>query len=296
MTDRRKAAVSDTNVQVLTPFFKMQLQARLAFDDFVADAKVACVRAAEEYLKEKGDVPSVSRISRETGLPRQIVGDILKARKKEQQPFRRGRAHAERVLSGWWSDPAYLDLDGRPLHLPASGPAPSFESLAVFYQVEQPQPILEELIRTKAVRKTANECYEPVRRTCVDIKWDPDRIGDVGLQVGTHLDAMLDNINNPENEPHVTRFYQSREIDALQARILHRELRLDARRFVDSARDRVSRKIYAAKPGDTNGPARQFSIAVQIVERTLEPPPEISEPSRPKRRTAASKSSLSTRA
>lgn len=295
MTDRRKTAVSHTNVQVLTPLFKMQLQARLGWEAFIADAKVSCVRAAEENLREQGETPSISRISRETGLPRQIVGDILKERKKPPHTFRDGRAHAERVLSGWWSDPVYLDGDGRPRPLPASGPAPSFESLAEFYQVEQPQPILEELIRAKAVRKTADERFEPIRRTCVDIKWDPDRIGDLGLQVGTHLDAMLDNINNPEHEPHVTRFYQSRDIDALQARILHRELRSDARHFVDSARDRLSRKIYSAKTGESNGPVRQFSIAVQIVERTVAPTEETKRP-RPKRRTAASKSSLSTRA
>lgn len=295
MTDRRKTAVGDTTIQVLSPLFKMHLQARLGWEAFATHAKVALVRSAEDYLKEKGETPSVSRISRETGLPRQIVGDILKRRKKEPQPFRRGRAHAERVLSGWWTDPVYLDRDGRPRPLPASGPTPSFESLAEFYQVEQPQPILEELIRTKAVRKTADDQYEPIRRTCVDIKWDSDRIGDLGLQVGTHFDAMLDNINNPEHEPHVTRFYQSREIDALQARVLRRELRLDARRFVDSARDRVSRDIYAAKPGDTNGPARQFSIAVQIVERAVEPT-EGTERKRLKRRTEASKSSVSTRA
>ena len=283
MSDTRKGAVADSTVEVLRPLARMHLSARQGFGDFVALAKLAFVQEAVDHIRASGETPTDSRIAVETGLYRAEVRAIRQQRRNAPLPFRRGRARAERVLSGWWNDPKFQDRDGRPLPLKLRGEAPSFSSLVECYESSRPQPIMEELLRAKAVRKGADGTFQAIRRTCVDIKWAPEKLGDLALQARTLLAALLENLNDSEREPQLTRFFQSGPIDPLQARILSRDLRADGLHFLESASDRLSRKLYAAHASSQQGPPRQFSVAVQVIETPAEGG-ELKDPPRRKRR------------
>lgn len=273
MSGNRKVAVSDAAVEVMVPLAKLMLGASMGVGDVVSLLKVAYVRAAVENMRSsRRGKPNVSRIAVETGMYRAEVSAILKQKARSPLPFRRGRARAERVLAGWFSDPEFLNDDGKPVALRMQGSAPSFEVLVERYGASNPQPILKELIRTGAVRER-NETYQAVRSTCTQILWDKESIDEVGLQLQTHFEALLQNLDKPEDEPQFVRFFQSGPIDEMQARVLLRDLKGDGQLFMENATDRLSHKRYAANSANAEGSARQFSIGLQVVERVIDPGP-----------------------
>ena len=271
MSVTRKEAVSEAAVEVMVPLAKLMRGASMGVGDLVAAAKVAFVRAALEKTRASGrSKPNVSRIAVETGMYRAEVSAILKHKMRSPPPFRRGRARAERVLSGWWSDPEFQNDDGKPLPLKMRGPVPSFEALVERYGASNPQPVLRELIGAGAVRER-DETYHAIRSSCAQMNWDKESIGDLGLQLQTHFDALLRNLDHPKDEPNFVRFFQSEAIDEMQARVLLRDLKADGQLFMENASDRLSHKRYAASSGDKDRKARQFSVGIQVVETTLDP-------------------------
>ena len=275
MSEARKAAVRKSAVQVLMPLAQLLLGARMGVGDFVALAKLAFVQAALAQARKAGETsrPNVSRIAVETGLTRAEVAAIVKQKKGGAPPFRRGRARAERVLSGWWQDPEFQGADAKPILLRMRGPLPSLVTLVQRYSGSlRAQPIVEELLRAGAVRRLEDGHYQAVRETCTNIQWDPESLAQLGLQLRQHFEALLDNLTHPQDERQFARFFESPPIDAHQSRVLLRDLKADGALFLESASDRLSRRLYAAKGRGTKA-ARRFSVAVQVLERPVTPDP-----------------------
>lgn len=147
--------------QFLRPLAEILLRQGVTAHEFKRWADWAFVRAAAEILREQGQEPRFSRISAITGIHRHAVSDILggtegrPAGPVQEKEYQRHRL--ARVLSGWFEDPDFTDEAGRPLVLPVSGPAPSFEELVrgysgdIYFGI-----ILDELVRVGAVRKVAD--------------------------------------------------------------------------------------------------------------------------------------------
>ena len=89
-----------------------------------------------------------SRISASTGLTRREVGR-LQADAADPQAVRKPRpSSATELFTRWTCDPAHRDAEGRPLVLPRTGTAPSFESLAQSVTLDiHPRSLLDELCR-----------------------------------------------------------------------------------------------------------------------------------------------------
>jgi hypothetical protein len=270
MSDARQSVVRDTALDVLRPLAELLLGARMGVGDFVAWAKLAYVQAAVEQARKAGERkrPNVSRIAVETGLTRGEVAAMLRQRQGKPPPFRRGRARAERVLSGWWHDPEFQGVDGKPVPLMMRGSLPSMVTLVERYSgTRRAAPVVEELLRAQAVCRLDDGRYQAVKKTCVNIPWDKQSLAELGLQLGQHFDALLHNLRNPD-EPCFARFVQSGEIDPLHARVLLRDLKTDAEIFLESAGDRLAQQLYAAKGYTRSNKARQFTVAIQVLEHS----------------------------
>jgi len=147
--------------QFLRPLAEILLRQGVTAHEFKRWADWAFVRAAAEILRAQGQEPRFSRISAITGIHRHAVSDILggtegrPAGPIQEKEYQRHRL--ARVLSGWFEDPDFTDEAGRPLVLPISGPAPSFEELVrgysgdIYFGI-----ILDELVRVGAVRKVGD--------------------------------------------------------------------------------------------------------------------------------------------
>ena len=139
MSESVKLAVRLAVLRILDPLVKWLLQAGLGVGDLMSLVKVAYVRAAREQgLESHGENQraNASRIAVVTGLTRAEVANILSGDQLEN-PYRRGRQRAERVLSGWWNDPAFQDSAGRPRILQLRGAKGSFAGLVDQYSGER---------------------------------------------------------------------------------------------------------------------------------------------------------------
>ncbi|WP_396271060.1 DUF6502 family protein [Ideonella sp.] len=157
---------------------------------FVSEARAAALRASPEALPHR----LVSRISTATGLNRREVTRLINS-DLNAEPQRRTpalEAHAR-----WVSDKAYVDKQGRPIVLPRSGPAPSFDSLAQSITKDvHPRSILDDLVRLGLVTwDTEADAVTLLRDRFVP---DEDAIRMtqyVGYNVGDHLRAAVSNVN-----------------------------------------------------------------------------------------------------
>jgi len=256
MSEPLKAAVRLAVLRLLDPLVKWLLEAGMGVGDFVSLVKLAYVRAAREQgLKSGGEIkrPNVSRISVVTGLTRFEVANILAADAAEPS-HDRGRQRAERVLSGWWSDPSFQDTaTGGPAILPVRGGKRSFAALVDRYSGERWRvaTILDELVRVKAVRRLPDGKVEALSRTYATVRWDTDGVIAFGDHLAELTETLLHNLESPERARYVRRVVNVR-LDPRYVPMLRRELELQAEALADAQHDVLNDPLHTltGKPGE----------------------------------------------
>jgi hypothetical protein len=242
MSEPLQAAVKLAVLRLLEPLVPVLIEAGMGVGDLVSLVKTAYVRAArEQALGSAGEStrPNVSRISVVTGLTRLEVAHIL-ATGAAEPVYDQGRQRAERVLSGWWNDPAFQDRAGNPAVLPLRGKR-SFAALVEQYSGERSlvSTILAELLRVKAVRRLADGRLEAASRSSATVRWDRDGILAFGEQLGEHCATLLHNLKQPARARLVRRVLNAR-LDPRYVPMLVRDLEQQAEVFADSADDALN--------------------------------------------------------
>jgi len=123
---------------------------------FAELAKRAFVNAAGQISRFRNGRFNQSRIAVITGLHRSEVKRLLRE-KGTYATSNSGLARTERVISGWVSDPRFLDRSGKPRQLPINGRRNSFASLVSAFAGDVPsRAVLDELKRSQSVVQTHN--------------------------------------------------------------------------------------------------------------------------------------------
>jgi hypothetical protein len=197
MSELLKSAVQKAVRRLLDPLARLLLECGIGVGEFQALAKAAYVRAARDSDPAAGR-PNVSRIATLTGLRRIEVTRLLALGDDASPEPATGRQRADRVLSAWWTDPAFQDGNGRPLVLPLRGKRRSFATLVERYSGEpRVQTILDELLRARAARLTEDGDIEVLSRTFVTARWDADEVTAFGERVREQIDTLTWNLRNP---------------------------------------------------------------------------------------------------
>jgi Family of unknown function (DUF6502) len=277
MNDRVKSAVSAATLKLLHPLAHFLLEARIGVGELQSLAKLAYVAVAAERGRAGGGSqrPNVARIAAETGLTRVDVAALLAELAGQASPTRpgRGRVRAERVLAGWWEDPSFLDRAGEPARLKLKGPRLSFAALVKRHSGDRhTAPILDELLRAKAVRQLEDGTLQAVSRTCVNVAWDSEGIEALGEQLSQHFETLLYNLKNPEN-PRFAQQVTCARLDAHVARVLVAELSEQAQVFLEGADEALN---HAKPPERSAGPAIKFGVGVHFFQKTLTESPVVS--------------------
>lgn len=243
MSESLKSAVRLAVLRLLDPLVRWLIETGLGVGDLVALVKIAYVRAAREQGRSAGGEskrPNISRIAVITGLTRLEVTSILSTGAADPV-YDRGRQRAERVLSGWWNDPAFQDPSGRPALLSVRGGKRSFVSLVERYSGERwlVATILEELLRVRAVRRQPDGRLRAVSRSYATVSWDPAGVLAFGEQLGEHCSTLLHNLKNPAHARYVRRIVNTR-LDARYVPVLVRDLEEQAQGFADAADDALN--------------------------------------------------------
>jgi Family of unknown function (DUF6502) len=278
MSESLKAAVRAAVLRLLDPLVQWLLEAGIGVGDLMSLVKIAYVRAAREQGRKSGaeqQRANASRIAVVTGLTRAEVASILAAGDAER-PHDRGRQRAERVLSGWWNDPAFQDASGAPALLPVRGGRRSFAALVERYSGERPRvaTILDELLRVKAVRRKPDGRLEALSRTYATVRWDPDGIIAFGEQLNEHCATLLHNLRHPASARYVRRVLNA-QLDPRYVPMLTRDLVQQADALADSADDALNdpKQTLPGRSGESG--AASLGIAFYVFE--LPPADETSE-------------------
>lgn len=135
---------------VLKPLVRVLIRSGVSFAEFAEVAKRLFVELAMRDMQIPGRKASVSRAAVLTGLSRKEVQRTLRESETSQLPGEQ-RNRAARVIEGWLNDPRFLDQEGRPRVLPATGGGDSFAELVQQYGADvPPRAILDELVRVGA--------------------------------------------------------------------------------------------------------------------------------------------------
>lgn len=251
MSESLKSAVRAAVLRLLDPLVKWLLEAGIGVGDFLTLVKLAYVRAAREQGRAAGvdtDRPNVSRIAILTGLTRVEVASILAGSGAERLDDLGRRQRAERVLSGWWSDPAFQDeKTGEPAVLPLRGKR-SFATLVERYSgyTEWVGRILEELLRVKAVRRLPDGTLKALSRTYATVRWDVEGVLAFGEHLAELTSTLLHNLNDPAHPRYVRRIVNTR-LDPRYVPMLRRDLEEQAEGLADTQDDALNVPRYTLR-------------------------------------------------
>jgi Family of unknown function (DUF6502) len=257
MSEPLKSAVRAAVLRLLDPLVKWLLEAGMGVGDFLTLVKLAYVHAAREQAQKSGldpDRPNVSRIAVVTGLTRKEVASILIGGGPGRSDDLGRRQRAERVLSGWWSDPTFQDSrTGEPAILPIRQAKRSFTALVERYSGERwwVGTILEELLRVKAVRRLPDGKLKALSRTYATVRWDPDGVIAFGDHVAELTATLLHNLKDPAHRRYVRRIVNTR-LDPRYVPMLRRDLEEQAEGLADSQDDALNapRHTLTGKRGE----------------------------------------------
>lgn len=183
--------------QLLQPLARLALGGGLTHATLDEALKLALVAAADQQLQDLPEHRRVSRIATSTGIHRREAGRLVALlREGQAAAVPAQRSLASELFTHWRSDRVYRDREGAPAELPRQGPAPSFESLAqTITRDVHPRSLMEELVRLGlAAHDEQRDTVRLLREAFVPQGDQARMLGTLGRNVGSHLDAAVDNL------------------------------------------------------------------------------------------------------
>jgi len=172
---------------LLSPLCRLMVARGVGFAEFAERLKGHYVQAALALAEGK---TTDSRLSVMTGLQRREI-----ARLREFQPKPAKPNHLSRLVALWQSEPEYA-RSGAPLPLPRTGPAPSFEALALMVRKDvHPRTMLDTLETTGTIRLDEDgQTVHLIETAYLPLGGSEDQLEYLDLNVGDHLAAASENV------------------------------------------------------------------------------------------------------
>lgn len=171
---------------LLAPLCRLLVARGVAFADLAERLKGHYVQAADAQAQAEGGKSTDSRLSVLTGLQRREVARLRGFEVKPAKPN-----PLSRLVALWQSDPAYA---GRAL--PRTGPAPSFEALALEVRKDiHPRTMLDTLLATSTATLSNDDTHVHLVETAyLPLSGSEDQLDYLATNVGDHLDAAASNV------------------------------------------------------------------------------------------------------
>lgn len=145
-TDRRASIVLAAALATLVPLARWLVRNGVHYASFAPALKGVFIEAARRELHDADAKVTDSAISVLSGVHRRDIREATRTPITEPAP--KSPSVASQVFTRWVTDRALRDAKGRPLVLPKSGSAPSFDSLAREMSSDvHPRTLLAEMLR-----------------------------------------------------------------------------------------------------------------------------------------------------
>ena len=234
------------------PLVRLLIAQGVTHAEFSETAKEVYVETALRHFETDGKV-NKSRIAILTGLTRKEVKNVID-RALTSDFKEKTYSRPARVLTGWYSDPAFQGPYGIPLELPyesSEGGDASFTELVRQYSGDMaPRQMLNQLIESGAVievegrYKAINRVYQHSQLSASSIR----RLGDVGYRV---FSTAAKNIDKEEGEKHFDRMVYADDGCTDEVLALFNEyIRSRGQRFLEEIDVWFSSRRDLSKPGE----------------------------------------------
>jgi hypothetical protein len=143
-----------------------------------------------------------SQISAITGLTRKEVKALsgISILKVGYAAGRTNKQRIDRVLTGWTTDPEFLDRNGEPLVLTIKPTSSSFRALVRKYAGDvTPMSVLRELQRVGAVYRTTDDRLR-LRKSHIRAKgFSPDAVAEIARHIGDLGTTLVSNVGTTDS-------------------------------------------------------------------------------------------------
>jgi len=180
----------------LRPIARWLLRSGVTWKEFAELSREVFVDTATDEFGIRGRPTNVSRVALLTGLARREVRRIQAlVRAPHSSSVEDSLNHATRVLSGWHLDADFLEPDGRPRVLSATGATASFAVLLKRYAGDIPATALvKELLKSGSIERLPDGTYRALRRYYMPQQMDGravERSGSVLADLATTIEHNL---------------------------------------------------------------------------------------------------------
>jgi hypothetical protein len=129
-------------------------------------------------------------------------------------------------------------------------------------------PILEELLRVKAVRQRPDGTLQALSRTYATVRWDPAGIESLGEQLSEHLDTLLHNLEDP-GRPRLVRRIVNAQLDPSYRPMLVRDIEDQVKSLADSLDDALNHRGYTLTPKRGGQEAVRLGVGFYVFEEPV---------------------------
>jgi hypothetical protein len=197
-TDPIREATLSALELILDPLLDLMFDVGLSVQEFNYLIRSRAVHIATRRLLRDGGRRSKSRVAIITGIPRSEVTKLSKLANTRRKT-KLGQQPARRTLTGWFSDPKFLNSSGEPAILPIFGKRRSFESLVSKYGAGIPvRAMLDELIQIGAVERLTNQRVSTKTRVPISVGLTPNAIEAAGEHCKDLLGTLIQNLRRGE--------------------------------------------------------------------------------------------------
>ena len=187
---------------LLAPVVRLLLRTGVTWAEFAELSKQVFVDVARRDYGIQGRPTNNSRVAMITGLSRREVTRVRDVLIGELPAPAPPASRVAQVLSGWHVDPEFLDEQGRPAVLRASGEQRSVEALLKRYAGDLPHgAFLKELLQLEVVEKASRNGYRVLARDYLREAADPDIVRQLGVALHDHAVTLTHNVNTDRTEP-----------------------------------------------------------------------------------------------
>ncbi|MFO1456960.1 MAG: DUF6502 family protein [Steroidobacteraceae bacterium] len=174
--DLKSASLSAARV-LLRPVVRLMIRAGISFKEFADLSKSAYVEVATGEFGIRGRPTNVARVSILTGINRREVARLRELLAQSSPATPAYLNAAQRVLTGWHLEPAYVDAAGAPREIPVEGPAPSFADLCDRLAGDVPaSTLLKELRNVDCLVAVEGGRLRALSRVYIPAKLDPQKV------------------------------------------------------------------------------------------------------------------------
>lgn len=194
------------------PIARILLRAGVNWQELAEIAKTTYVEVASADFGVRGRPTNVSKVAILTGFTRREVRRLRSMLLQDDSQLFDRMNRATRLLTGWHSDPDFVDDVGDPLPLSPTGDLMSFETLCRRYASDVPFTTMQkELLHVGAVSAEGDmliartRYYMPVQMDAEQVLRSGSVFEDLGNTVAYNLHRSVDQATRFERRASVTR-------------------------------------------------------------------------------------------